>query len=148
MKHLPFLLLLIVACSGPQEKFSSHGEVITSESAIATSDFIKKVSDEEQSFKVRGVVEEVCQKKGCWMMLKNDEGANIRITFKDYGFFVPKDINGQEVIVEGVASREIIDEDVARHYAEDSGKDYDPSMQKSITFVANGVLIKEDKSAI
>ncbi|WP_420315749.1 DUF4920 domain-containing protein [Ekhidna sp.] len=148
MKYLPVVLLLILGCNAPKENFTNHGESITSENVISTIDFINKVNDEEQVFKVRGVVEEVCQKKGCWMTLKNEEGANIRITFKDYGFFVPKDINGQEVIVEGVAKKEIIDEDVAKHYAEDGGKEYDPSMKNSITLVANGVLIKEDQSAI
>lgn len=142
MKYLA-LLIVVFACSTPQEKFSSHGEVITSEKYISTNDFLTQVSEEEQTFKVRGVIEEVCQMKGCWMVLKNDQGANIRVTFKDYGFFVPKDISGSEVIVEGIANKEVLEEDVARHYAEDGGKEYDESMRNSISFVAKGVLVKQ-----
>ncbi|MEO1256769.1 MAG: DUF4920 domain-containing protein, partial [Bacteroidota bacterium] len=68
---------------------------------------------------------------------------SIRVTFKDYGFFVPKDISGSEVIIEGVASTELLSEDVARHYAEDGGVEYNESMRNAITFVAHGVLVKE-----
>ena len=81
--------------------------------------------------------------KGCWMTLKNEANANIRVTFKDYGFFIPKNASGSEVIIEGIASEEVLDEDVARHYAEDGGQEYDESVRNSITFVAKGVLIKE-----
>ncbi|MEP0987417.1 DUF4920 domain-containing protein [Ekhidna sp.] len=142
MRYL-ILLVLAVACSTPQEKFSTHGEVITSEKYLSTAEFLAQVNKEEENYKVRGVIEEVCQMKGCWMVLKNDQGANIRVTFKDYGFFVPKDISGREVIVEGVANKEVLEEDVARHYAEDGGKEYDESMRNAISFVAKGVLVKE-----
>ena len=77
------------------------------------------------------------------MTIMNESDINIRVTFKDYGFFVPKDVSGSEVIIEGIAKEEILDEDVARHYAEDGGQEYDESMRNSITFVAKGVLIKE-----
>ncbi|NQZ77610.1 MAG: DUF4920 domain-containing protein [Ekhidna sp.] len=142
MKYL-LLVFVLFACTSQTEKFSKHGEEISSEDALTTEDFLGKVSDEEQTFKVRGVIEEVCQMKGCWMVLQNDQGANIRVTFKDYGFFVPKDISGREVIVEGVANKEILAEDVAKHYAEDGGKEYDESMRDAVTFVAKGVLVKE-----
>lgn len=142
MKYL-LIALLAFACSAPSEKFANHGAEINSENALSIDSFLAEVGEEEKDFKVRGTIEEVCQMKGCWMTLKNDQGANVRVTFKDYGFFVPKDISGSEVIIEGVAKKEVLDEDVARHYAEDGGKEYDDSMRNSISFVANGVLVKE-----
>ncbi len=142
MRYL-VLALIAFACSAPAEKFGGHGEEITYESAISMNEFLTQVNDKEKKFKVRGIIEEVCQMKGCWMTLRNDQGANVRVTFKDYGFFVPKDISGSEVIIEGVAIKEILDEDVARHYAEDGGKEYDESMRNTISFVAHGVLVKE-----
>ncbi|MEO9485174.1 MAG: DUF4920 domain-containing protein [Ekhidna sp.] len=142
MRYL-ILILVAVACSTPTEKFAPYGEEISSEEALSTTAFLTEVSEEETTFKVRGTIEEVCQMKGCWMTLKNEQGANVRVTFKDYGFFVPKDISGREVIIEGVAMQEVLEEDVARHYAEDGGKEYDESMRNSITFVARGVLVKE-----
>lgn len=142
MRYL-LILLVVIGCNSANEKFVAYGGEVSSNNAITTNDFLSKVGDEESPFKVRGIIEEVCQMKGCWMTLRNDEGANIRVTFKDYGFFVPKDISGREVIIEGVANKEMLEEDIARHYAEDGGKEYDESMRNSITFVANGVLVKE-----
>jgi hypothetical protein len=142
MRHL-LLILVAFACTNSDEKFTSHGDMVSSEDAISVNKFLSEVNNDTATFKVKGTIEEVCQMKGCWMTLKNEQGANVRVTFKDYGFFVPKDVSGREVIIEGVASREILDEDVARHYAEDGGKEYDESMRNSITFVAKGVLIKE-----
>ncbi|MGB5188968.1 DUF4920 domain-containing protein [Robiginitalea sp.] len=66
-------------------------------------------------------VSEVCQSKGCWMRvnLPNDESVMVR--FKDYGFFVPKDISGKKVIVEGRAFISEVPEEERRHMAEDAG---------------------------
>ena len=37
----------------------------------------------------------VCQMKGCWMELAADnDTSGVRVTFKDYGFFVPTDSQG------------------------------------------------------
>ncbi len=143
MRYIFVLLITTIACNAPSEKFAEHGQKISSSDAISTSDLLDKVTDQEAEFKVRGTIEEVCQMKGCWMTLRNDQGANIRVTFKDYGFFVPKDISGSEVIIEGVANKEVLSEDMARHYAEDGGVEYEESMRQAVTFVAHGVLVKE-----
>ncbi|MBK6732010.1 MAG: DUF4920 domain-containing protein [Bacteroidetes bacterium] len=44
--------------------------------------------------KVKGTVTSVCQNKGCWMKLDLGNGESMRVTFKDYGFFVPKEKQG------------------------------------------------------
>ena len=65
-------------------------------------------------------VSQVCQKKGCFFIIQ--EGSSImRISFKDYGFFVPTDISGKRVTFTGeVVAREVtVDE--AAHYVEDLG---------------------------
>jgi len=49
---------------------------------------------------VRASVERACSAKGCWMELGAD-GASCRVTFKDYGFFVPTDSAGSRALVEG-----------------------------------------------
>lgn len=69
-------------------------------------------------------VSEVCQAKGCWMTLNDGKGgtAEVMVRFKDYGFFVPKDIGGRQVIVEGKAFKTVTPVEELRHYAEDAGK--------------------------
>lgn len=67
-------------------------------------------------------VQSVCAKKGCWMKLELTEEQNAHVTFKDYGFFVPKDSQGHQMLVSGVAFIEQTDVETLRHYAEDAGK--------------------------
>ncbi len=135
------ITLVLIACTTSQKDYESYGEPITDTDALAIESLIQEVTDQSQTFKVRGTIEEVCQMKGCWMTLRNESNANIRVTFKDYGFFVPKDISGSEVVIEGTAMTELLDEDVARHYAEDGGVEYQDSMRNAISFVAHGVLV-------
>ena len=143
MKHLFFpIIILLLAYHVSAQKYISKGESINPENSISMDAFISNVSTTEDSFKIEGIVDKVCQMKGCWMTLKNDEGKSVRIVFKDYGFFMPKDISGQKVILEGSAYKEILDEDLAKHYAEDANKEYDPTTKEQITFIASGVLIK------
>ena len=73
-----------------------------------------------QPVRVVARVAEVCQKKGCFFIAQ--EGNTLmRISFKDYEFFVPTDISGKRVLFTGeVVAREVtVDE--AAHYAEDLG---------------------------
>lgn len=53
---------------------------------------------------VEGHVRKACSRKGCWMELAESSDAqapSCRVTFKDYGFFVPTDSAGSEARVEG-----------------------------------------------
>lgn len=92
-------------------------------------------------------VDEVCQAKGCWMILDLEDGNEVMVKFKDYGFFMPKDIAGQEVIINGIAFVEEMSVDDQRHYAEDAGKseaevEAITESKKTYAFEADGVLLK------
>jgi Flp pilus assembly protein TadD len=95
-----------------------------------------------QTLAVKAPAAEVCQNKGCWMVLT--EGArSIRVTFQDYGFFVPKDIAGKTVVVEGVLSRKLLSADEAKHYAEESapGAAAPPGPREEWSLVATSVVV-------
>ena len=82
------------------------------------------------------------------MKLKLDDDNEVMVKFKDYGFFVPKDIAGQEVIINGVAFVNEMSVDEQKHYAEDSGEtqqviDAITSPKKTYSFEADGVLLKQ-----
>ena len=97
--------------------------------------------------KVQGKVNEVCQAKGCWMNLDKGDGTGMRVTFKDYGFFVPKDCGGKTAVIQGYAYMYTSTVDDHRHYAEDEGKS-EEEINKITTplielaFEADGVIIK------
>ncbi|ERM81593.1 hypothetical protein P872_20110 [Rhodonellum psychrophilum GCM71 = DSM 17998] len=99
--------------------------------------------------KVIGEIKEVCAHKGCWMTVELPDGQLMRVTFKDYGFFVPKNAMGYPVIMDGVATRSITDVASQKHYAEDAGKskeeiDAITSDKEEYKFEAVGVIIKEN----
>ncbi|MEP7219855.1 MAG: DUF4920 domain-containing protein [Bacteroidota bacterium] len=51
---------------------------------------------------INGVVQQNCTRKGCWMEIASAKGKpSVRITFKDYAFFVPLDSKGMSATAEG-----------------------------------------------
>jgi len=93
-------------------------------------------------------VKKVCQKKGCWMRLDLGDEAESLVKFKDYGFFMPMDIAGQEVIVKGKAFVEETSVEDLKHFAEDGGKtqeEIDAITESELTysFISEGVLLVE-----
>ena len=98
-----------------------------------------------RTIRVTRSVTEVCKVKGCWMMLR-DGATQVRVTFKDYGFFMPKNLVGRKVALEGVLTEETLSEKDARHYAEDAGKSPKEIAaivgdQKEYSFEATGVVV-------
>jgi hypothetical protein len=71
---------------------------------------------------VRGEVEAVCQKKGCWMVIK-DGAISARVLMKGHGFAVPMDSRGKVALVEGTLSSRTFDEDQVKHLEKDAGRD-------------------------
>ncbi|OQD42001.1 DUF4920 domain-containing protein [Croceivirga radicis] len=97
---------------------------------------------------LKGAIKEVCQAKGCWMRVDLSNGEEVFVRFKDYGFFVPTDVAGNEVVMNGKAFIEEMSVEDQKHYAKDKGlmtteiaKITAP--KKTLRFEADGVLITE-----
>jgi hypothetical protein len=95
---------------------------------------------------VEGPVSGVCQNKGCWLTMQHAD-KEMRVRFKDYAFFVPKNCAGKKARVEGVLAIEKIPVDEARHYLQDAGKnDAAAKITEPVdgyTFMASGVLLQK-----
>lgn len=90
----------------------------------------------------------VCKKKGCWMKVHLDDNQEVMVKFRDYSFFVPKNIDGKQVVVNGRAYLSEISVEEQRHYAEDEGRSAaeiaainKPAL--NFSFLADGVKIKK-----
>ncbi|MEM9897097.1 MAG: DUF4920 domain-containing protein, partial [Bacteroidota bacterium] len=140
-----FCTILIVGCS-TSINYEVAGTDFTGDYTVSTSDLLKMEGLKEQSILVEGVVKDVCLKKGCWMTLETADSKNVRVVFKDYGFFVPTDLTGAKVVIDGIANEEVISEDAAKHYAEDGGYEYKEEQRKAITIIATGVKYEKAKS--
>jgi len=77
---------------------------------------------QELSVRVSGQIEKVCQKKGCWLVVKDGE-VEARVTMKDHAFTVPVDSKGKPAQVEGLLKVRVFSEAQAKHLAEDGGED-------------------------
>ena len=79
--------------------------------------------------------------------MKLDMGNDkiVRVTFKDYGFFMPLDATG-EVVVNGIAYVKETSVADLKHYAEDAGKSAEEiakitEPEVTMSFEADGVLL-------
>ena len=158
MKKYLLILAVVLSAACTNEKVNEEeviasnepymsGEEIDPSGAIAVEEMLIQLGNgTEMPAKVKGKVVDVCKKKGCWMELDKGDGSTIRVTFKDYGFFVPKDIEGREVIINGKAYVDTISVEDLRHYASDAGKSdeeinaiTDP--ETDVAFEADGVIV-------
>jgi hypothetical protein len=133
-------------------EYASFGDTITPDGAISAEEMYKKYLSLENGdtieVKFASVIENVCQKKGCWMNVELTEEESAYIRFKDYGFFMPFNAAESEAIVNGLAfvTKRSVEE--LRHDAEDENKSQDEidaitEPEVSFGFLANGVLIKK-----
>lgn len=104
----------------------------------------------EGTIRVSANIEQVCKKKGCWFTLKTDKVEDpVRVRMKDYGFFVSRNSDGAEVIVEGTLAATVISEELAQHYAEDQAEATGEPVekvegeQKNYEFTATGLQITQ-----
>jgi hypothetical protein len=126
------------------------GEEINDTGVVSLTQLVSELQvNDEFEGKVVGEIKEVCAMKGCWMTIDLPNGQTMRVTFKDYGFFVPKNSQGYPVVIEGVASKKVTDVATLRHYAEDAGKSKEEiesitEPKQEYAFEAVGVIIRED----
>ena len=122
MKPFSILLIALLMTTVLKSQTLNFGDDIA-EGAIKETKKVEMLynSNAQFSTKFKAKVEEVCQAKGCWMKLNLGGTKEVMVKFKDYGFFVPKDIAGKQVIVSGEAFKEITPVEVLKHYASDRG---------------------------
>lgn len=129
-------------CSG------GYGKKVDTTASITAMELKDLMFDgREKELVLRGSINEVCQKKGCWIKIAREGGEDLMVTFKDYAFFVPKTCSGKEVYLKGIASLETISVEDQKHYAEDAGKTPEEiaaikSPKEDLVFEADGVYIQ------
>ncbi|MHC2991157.1 hypothetical protein OB13_06005 [Pontibacter sp. HJ8] len=157
-----FVLLLAVAAlsSCSQSKTETDASVATAKpnsfGASFAEENVLSVTQMKQAMAgqdslqatVTAEVVQSCQSKGCWMDVKLEDGSTMKVTFRDYGFFLPvEDLAGKTVVFTGIAKQEVISVDDQRHFAEDAGKSAAEvqainAPKDELRFVADGVILK------
>lgn len=131
-------------------EYAVFGDSITNEGAISAAEMMAKYNDLKEgdtlNVKFTTSIDEVCQKKGCWMTLDLGNEKQAFVKFKDYAFFVPMNAQESEAVVNGKAFVSVTSVNELKHYAKDEGKSQeaiDSITEPKVTysFMADGVLI-------
>jgi len=123
------------------------GKIIEADGAKMIDQFATEMEGKDSlKIKIQAVAADVCQNKGCWMKVQTADGSMMRIKFKDYGFFVPMDISGKNVIFEGLAYKDTTSVEDLKHYAMDGGQSEEEieaitEQEINTSFLADGVII-------
>ncbi len=135
--------------SGKAKPGTTYGAKINSENNIEAK-FLPTMLNEKDtiSVKIKAKVLDACSSKGCWMSLKLNDSTDAFVKMKDYGFFVPLDIIGKTVVVDGKSFIKTTPVSELKHYAEDAKKsqkeiDAITKPEKQIRFIAKGILVVE-----
>jgi len=132
--------------------YSVFGEEFNSEdattSALLYKEFKGLASADTLQTTFRGTVTEVCKAKGCWMKVALENGEETMVTFRDYGFFVPKDMAGKEVVISGVGFIDEMSVEDQQHFAEDGGESEEAiakitAPKRTYSVIADGVILEE-----
>jgi len=173
MKKLLFLIptvLIMASCSeAPKTEEASEiivEEVIIEETEVAVYPYaagaefdqsiaitqdelvviVQEFDGEKKEVSFTTEILENCEKKGCWMTVGAGEDE-IRVSFKDYDFFVPLDSKGHQTTLNGVLFYDTLTVDELRHYAMDANASQD-SLDKitepiiTLSYEATGVYVQ------
>lgn len=148
-----FSLILIVLAANAQDKEKVpaakgvvYGNVSEEKSPVSVDDLEGKLVDNAFTGQMKGKVVEVCKAEGCWLRLQKADGSSMMVRAKDHAFFMPENIVGKTVLVEGTASVKETSEEMRKHFAEDGGKSKEEiakikGPEKSVEFAAKGVKV-------
>jgi hypothetical protein len=106
------------------EAFLTRGEKLKGLQSVTLDKLLNAPAEfEGKAVQVEARVRKACEKKGCWMELApTDKGPGVRVTFKDYGFFVPLDSAGSMAKVEGTVKVAELAPERAKHFEAEGAK--------------------------
>ncbi len=118
MRFLAACLLCTAAFLAHAEGYTAYGEAFADGTALPVSEAIAAFeSHADAPALFSGRITQVCQAKGCWMVLEH-EGQSARVMFNNHAFFIPKESTGSAVVHGTLARKELTPEQIA-HMKED-----------------------------
>lgn len=134
----------------PAPGFKSYGDAITAKDPVPLATVLKDpTAYKGREVLVNGAVRQACTRKGCWMELAENmdpKGPGCRVTFKDYGFFVPTTSAGAQARVQGIVEVETVKASHVEHMEEEGAtfpnKNADGTANE-VRLVASAVELKK-----
>ena len=137
--------------SGSSTTAKAFGAPISPGPELALSEVLSNPdSYRDRAVTVAGQVRAACTRRGCWMELAQSSDPKLpgcRVTFKDYGFFVPTDSAGAQAKVQGTLGVNTLPPDRVAHLESEGGqfphKNADGSVDE-LRLVATGVELRRN----
>jgi len=132
---LAVLVLILVALALPAAA-ATFGKPLSDAKTVKVSELLAKPDDYVgKTVKVEGIITDVCEKRGCWMMIAGDqEFQAIRFKVEDGVIVIPMEAKGKKAVAEGTFRKiELTKEQAiaqAKHHAEEQGLEFDPASVK------------------
>lgn len=77
-----------------------------------------------KSFQLQARIAKVCQKKGCFFIAQQGQHI-LRVSFRDYSFFIPTDSSGKTVMLAGELVQKTVTPKESAHFNADLNSDTD-----------------------
>ncbi|MGK2855849.1 MAG: DUF4920 domain-containing protein [Thermoanaerobaculia bacterium] len=145
-KALSVLFVLSLLAVGMTASATTYGKALGKGDAVKVSELIANADQYTgKTVKVEGIVTDVCEKRGCWMVIAGDkEFQSIRFKVEDGVIVIPMEAKGKKAVAEGTFTKiELSLEKAiehAKHLAEEQKKPFDPKSVTgpTVTFQLNG----------
>lgn len=133
---MTLFVLSLLACGAPSHSeavaapaapaadagWTHYGAPFTVTSSVPAATVLGAPQDHASApVRITGQLAEVCQKAGCWAVVRDDAGHAIRITMKDHAFGIAKDSAGKSCDVEGTLVKKAVDPATIEHYKSEGG---------------------------
>ena len=125
-------ICMVSMAAGLWAEAARFGEGVDGGQAVGIGEILKDPEGfEGKEVQVRGTVTDVCPKKGCWMELRDENDAALRVKVEDDVIVFPQDAKGKTAVARGVVKLMKMDRAQylgwMQHLAEERGETYDES---------------------
>jgi hypothetical protein len=159
MKKLLMSMLMAFVCISANAGDKKLGKPITLKKSTSIAELMGKPQEfKDKQVLIEGEITEVCQKKGCWIKVKDASSeTEIQVKVEDDVIVFPKDGKGKKVRAQGVVSVTVLTEAEQRkraeHEAEEQGKlkEFDASKvvgSKTVVRIEGDGAVVEDSKAV
>lgn len=138
------VLMSLVLVSGETPTAKVYGASDFAAPTVKLAQVLKEFETyKNQPITVEGKVQQVCEEKGCWIKIE-DQNITVRAIMKGHAFSVPKELKNKKVKIAGIMEQKELPANVVRHYLKDEGRPSEEikkvtAPQKVFQFVVDGV---------
>lgn len=141
-----FASSLVYSSSALSAADTDFGESISinSSQSLSIEQAIEQFENQKNSSSllITAKVKSICVVKGCWMGLEHSSDE-VRVTFKNYGFFVPPSLVGKKVDIQGEIKKVTLSLKDTKHFIKDAGGDPETVTEPRVEYqiIATGVRL-------